>query len=104
MKNAFLAIILAISIASCATSPDCSRQVAATEIAVTQGYVTVTDLLTTGMIDKAKAKRAMKALDAANAAVDNAGALCRLKDPTASDYLYQAAKAITEFNTITGGK
>lgn len=97
---------LSLSVTACAgrSQEDCMKQVAATEIAITEGYETTAHLLVGGVIDKGKAKKALVALDAANAAVDNAAPLCKLGIPKASDYLRQAALALVQFTTLTGGK
>lgn len=105
---AFIALGLSLSIclSACAgTSPnDCTANVAATEIAITEGYRTATNLLTSGLISKSVAKQALNALDAANAAADSAAPLCKMHDPRASDYLIQAAAALAKFTTLTGVK
>lgn len=107
MKQGFIAVVMVAMLTSCAAyknGRDCNVDVAATEIAVAQGYVTNYQLYRDGVIDKEAAKKALKALDVANAAVENADSLCQLKNPKAADYILQAAKALAEFTAITGAK
>jgi len=105
MKQGFIAIVMVAMLASCAGyNRDCNRDVGAAEIAVTEAYKTLTELYMTGIIDKDKAKKAFKVVVAARAAVDRADELCKLQDPKVTDYLVQAAQALAQFSTLTGGK
>ncbi len=86
------------------TSNDCLRDIAATEIAITQGYQSTLRLTVASIVSKDTAKKAVLALDGANLATDNAKPLCQMHDPKASDYINQAGAFLLQFNALIGGK
>ena len=106
MKPWYLSIILAVVllIAACAGTPqtECLQRVAATEVAITEGYESIVSLLEADIVDADTARQAEKAIDAANLAADSAGRLCAIDEPSALDYISTAGAAILKANEILG--
>lgn len=98
------AVALVGVLVSCAGTPqnECLARVASTEVAITESYETVLSLFEADIISKDTARSAKDAIDTANIAADSAGDLCLIDEPTALDYISEAAGAILKANQILG--
>lgn len=105
MKNTLLIAVLFV--AACAGTPEkanqCLRRVAASEVAITEGYETTTALLKAEVIDIKTAGTAKQVIDVANGSVDRARTLCTLDEASAFEYLADAAALLKKANEIMGG-
>ena len=99
-------VALLFCLSACATGGtkvnNCLRDIAAVEAGVSAGYDQTYKLTLAGTLSKDKAWKALKALDAANAAVDNAVPLCMKSDPTWVDFLRAGVAAMADFKLVTG--
>lgn len=109
MKSYFIVVLLVMvaSLSACSsvkiTTEGCLRAAAATEISVTEGYVTTHKLFVGDVLGAEKTEKVLKVLDTANATVDKAAKLCKVDERRAFDYLDEASDLIKQYKRILGG-
>lgn len=107
LRKVFL-IPMVLGIAACSTlgiteNPDCFKSVAVAKVAIDQAFLSAADASEAELISVGKASEALTLLDSANAVADNAGALCKIDEKTAFNYLDAVNKSLSDVNLILAG-
>ena len=105
MNRKILLLPLAFLISSCSSieKPDCFKSVAVSKVAIDQVFISAADASESEIISVDDAIKALTILDTSNKLADNAGALCKIDEKTAFDYLDLVSKSLKDVNSIVKG-